>query len=340
MDCDSDGAEADRERSGHAALISAAPLIISTPTTWQSRIGLAEALGRRGANRQITFLIPLSWHCNEASAAAKAAAIKAHRSRLPSHDLIVLGNTKEEVATLCAAGAEAFFANHNIFASEDVFRPLPDVGIEFDAVYNARPSPMKRHELASLIERILYISFVSPGQEALHSRSVVSELLKRARGRLLANEIVDGFPRAMNATAVNSWLARAAVGLCLSEEEGAMYASIEYMLAGLPIVSVPSRGGRDVFFDPDFCIITKPEPHSVREAVETLRDRNIPRSYVRSRTLAKLTFERHRFLAFVEGIKARHGVPRSYRTEWTFSGAPFHLWRSLQHHAREMLGAG
>jgi glycosyltransferase involved in cell wall biosynthesis len=49
---------------------------------------------------------------------------------------------------------------------------------------------------------------------------------------------------------VNQGLARAVVGLCLSTVEGSNYASMEYMLAGLPIVSTPSIGGREVYFDP------------------------------------------------------------------------------------------
>lgn len=236
-------------------------------------------------------------------------------------------------------GANAFFANHNIFASEEVFRPLPDVRIEFDAIYNARPTPQKRHELTSFIERIAYISFFEPAQDAFNSRSVISELLMERPGRILANAVTGGYTKRMDPKAVNDWLARASVGLCLSAAEGAMYASIEYLLAGLPIVSTPSRGGRDVFFDPDYCIITAPEPRAVREAVEALRDRNIPRSHVRARTLEKLTRERGRLLTFIDEIKARHGVPLDQWTGWSFSGTPFHEWRSVDDHARNILGS-
>ena len=45
------------------------------------------------------------------------------------------------------------------------------------------------------------------------------------------------------------------VGLCLSKSEGAMFASIEYLLCGLPIVSTKSVGGRDIFFTDENCII-------------------------------------------------------------------------------------
>jgi hypothetical protein len=51
-----------------------------------------------------------------------------------------------------------------------------------------------------------------------------------------------------------------------------------------------------VFFDPDYCIIAEPTPRSVREAVESLRARNIPRGYVQAR-VAKLAVERQRCFA-------------------------------------------
>ncbi len=63
----------------------------------------------------------------------------------------------------------------------------------------------------------------------------------------------------------------------LSAEEGSSYASMEYLLAGLGVVSTHSTGGRDVYFDPDYCITCDPTPEAVRDAVAELRARNIPR---------------------------------------------------------------
>ena len=54
----------------------------------------------------------------------------------------------------------------------------------------------------------------------------------------------------MNDEEVNNFLNQCKVGIILSEVEGANYASIQYLLAGLPVVSTKSKGGRDVFFDP------------------------------------------------------------------------------------------
>ena len=57
--------------------------------------------------------------------------------------------------------------------------------------------------------------------------------------------------RNLDAAELCHWLNRSRTGLCLSEREGAMFASIEYLLCGLPIVTTPSIGGRHVFFEAD-----------------------------------------------------------------------------------------
>lgn len=98
---------------------------------------------------------------------------------------------------------------------------------------------------------------------------------------------------------INLLLAQSGVGLCLSAAEGAMLASIEYLFAGLSVVSTPSLGGRDYFFDDEFCIICAPDPRSVREAVEALLARNVPRDYVRAKTLARVNIERRRYIDLV-----------------------------------------
>ena len=69
---------------------------------------------------------------------------------------------------------------------------------------------------------------------------------------------------------ISDYLCRARVGLALSAEEGPMAACVEYLLSGLPVVSTPSLGGRDVFFDERFVKVVEPDPHAVSEGVEAL----------------------------------------------------------------------
>ena len=48
------------------------------------------------------------------------------------------------------------------------------------------------------------------------------------------------------------------VGGVFSEEEGACWASSEYLLCGLPVVSTHSRGGRDVWYSGHNSLIVEP----------------------------------------------------------------------------------
>ena len=61
---------------------------------------------------------------------------------------------------MLAQGLPAEFLNKNFTVSEQIFRPLDGVEVEFDAIYNARFVPEKRHELAALVPRVAYVTYV------------------------------------------------------------------------------------------------------------------------------------------------------------------------------------
>ena len=230
--------------------------------------------------------------------------------------------------------------NKNFLVSDRVFRPLPHVEVEFDAIYNARFDPLKRHELAGEIENLAYLSYDDPANTAesrQEQRELFLRLMEQHPNHVLLNETDEALPVRLPPDEVNAALNRAAVGLCLSRQEGANYASMEYLLAGLPVVSTPSIGGREVFFDPEFCIVCDPDPPAVRQAVESLRSRYISRECVRERTLAKIEPERRRFLALLDELRESLGGPRQFDDgAWPFPNASdLLLWKHhWQHLAR------
>jgi uncharacterized protein (TIGR01627 family) len=251
------------------------------------------------------------------------AAARAHLARYPDHRLVYACNTAEERDRLAQGGVAAILLNKNCIVPEQVFRPLDGVEVEFDAIYNARFDPNKRHELAGDVELLAYLSYDDPAgtdETRQQQRQLIAALATRHPQHVLINPTDDGLPVRLPANQVNLALNRAAVGLCLSAIEGANYASVEYLLAGLPIVSTPSTGGRDVYFDPEFCTVCDPEPAAVRQAVERLRSRHIPRQYIRERTLATLEPHRRRFLSLIDDLTADLGGRRRYDDgRWPFS---------------------
>ena len=320
---------------GPVKLLSTDPPIFLSGIAYDEFLGVARSFGQRYGNVKAGFIIFPTWSIENA---AKAEAIRhsslLHNQRYPEHKLRYICNTVEEARMLECFEQRAVFLNHKFTVSEQIFRPLPHVPVEFDAIYNARFVLEKRHALAEGIDRVAYVAYTEPQETRQQDfRALWSKTKARCPGHVLLNELVDGLPVTLSHEEVNLALARADTGLILSAVEGASYAAMEYMLAGLPVVSTPSVGGRHVFFDPEYTIICEPDPRSVRDAVAALKQRGISRQYVREKTLQKIQPERRRFLAMIDDLTEELvGKPRFSDDDWPFgteSGVP---WASFTKH--------
>ena len=135
-----------------AAILSFDPPIFYSGIAFEENIGIAPAFAKIYGDLPAAFLIYPCWTIDEDyRARCVIEAAKAHQQEHPAHELVFLCNTAGERDRLQAAGLEAHLLNKNFTVSDRIFRPLTNAKIEFDAVYNARFDPRKRHELASKI---------------------------------------------------------------------------------------------------------------------------------------------------------------------------------------------
>lgn len=110
---------------------------------------------------------------------------------------------------------------------------------------------------------------------------------------------------------VYKFMAKAKVGLALSEAEGAMYAAGEYGLCGLPVVTTRNLGGRNYSLDPKYTFEVDSD-NPVREDVRRLIDKainmNFPPREVRAATIA--VFEKYRtaYRDLLDSIFAENGL--------------------------------
>lgn len=220
--------------------------------------------------------------------------------RFPSARFIILANTELEVFELSRRGVPCLLANELMFTADEAFSIEPSPSRRpFAAVYNASLRLYKRHELADRIDRLLLIVPEAPpasrfAQVQAHlPRATFANLEDGRRLRWLS-------PRDLSATYANC-----SVGLCLSAAEGAMRASIEYLLCGLPVVTTHNRGGRDRYLRSEYAIFVEPDPDAVADAVSQLAVRRIPRDAIRADVLRNIAIDRQRFLLEVNSILSK-----------------------------------
>ena len=315
----------------YAEILSTVPLIVQTVYPLASLpLGAASLVEPIVGARPAHFLFLLHWQIEtayESNQLIKLAA--AYLADHPAHQLTLLCNTNRESELLRDRGLSALKLNHNCLINDALYIPRPDIEPVFDAVYNACLAGYKRHELAIEIERLALIYYPNSSPSAFHSeRARLAALMPKAH---FVNEVTPDGCRWISPQEVNHILAQSRVGLCLSEHEGAMRASAEYLFAGLSVVSTPSLGGRDTYFDDEFCVIAKPDPRSVREAVEALVTRNIPREYIRSKTLARIDADRRRYIDLVQDLIDRANGDAQFEDwfwERTHRGPTMMHWRS------------
>ena len=109
---------------------------------------------------------------------------------------------------------------------------------------------------------------------------------------------------------------RAYTGAILSRAEGANYASAEYLLCGLPVVSTYNIGGRDVFFDDRYCRTVLPNPHKIKTAVEELIAGKTEPAFIREETLKKMEPHRQRFRELLFNIHRQFAIPINKEDYW------------------------
>ncbi len=229
-----------------------------------------------------------------------ARDIKAVLAQCTRLKITLLTNSENEVRVLSGLGLHAVLCNHNAFVEEKRY-PILQLPKKNDAVYIARITPFKRHYLASQVKSLHLIGHPAwKEKEQSFTDEVVHHQLKHA----VWSSHVD-------AKNIPAEIATAHCGLCLSKAEGAMFASIEYLLCGIPVVNTPSLGGRDEMF-PDFAVKTIPDtPEAVAEAVQEFAEHAPEPEKIRAATLEKMKVHRETFRRLLNEAMTPKTLPDS-----------------------------
>jgi glycosyltransferase involved in cell wall biosynthesis len=286
--------------SAHSHIFSEKPAVISL--IWGSdRVVIHDVM----ANRPLTLLYLFAWSVTAQDIPGMSTLIRNALKRHPKHRVVMLCNELFTVDLFRAQGIEAIFCSHNCYVNENYFTVDPNAVKKYDAIYNATMAPYKRHQLAAKVESLALITYRYGGTHTGDYEQQIRAALAHAAW------VVDAFQDGQKATAadVARYYNQSRVGLCLSAKEGAMFASIEYLLCGLPVVTSHNTGGRDAFFDPEYVEWVDDDPEAVRQGVANLIARAPDAAFIRAKTLAKMEEHRQRLRDLLKDTLPKIEIP-------------------------------
>jgi len=176
----------------------------------------------------------------------------------------------------------------------ETMRILPDIAAakKYDAIYVGRLIKAKRHYLASEVRNLALVSGPLHGNNV--TESAPAFMYKNSR-KLSPDEVC---------TKIN----QSCCGLILSEKEGACFASSEYLLCGVPVVSTYSEGGRADWYDDYNSIVVPPVKEKVAAAVATLVKYPRDPRLIRKRHIAKANYYRAKFVSKISTLFLEYDV--------------------------------
>ncbi len=311
------------------SVVSVDPIVTVSKCTERLPSGIAGLCPDVFEDQPALHLLSPTWTLERDGDVAQIAyAVADIAKKLPRSRFVVVTSTEFEAYLLSCEGIPSMLASTLIFVDERTLIPKqPASGQKiFDAVYNARFEPFKRHELAQDIESLVFVyDHLAPNDTAYFEemRALFPNAMfhNHAAGR--------GEYRKLSIEDVCDVSAHAQVGLCLSSEEGAMRASMEYALCGLPIVSTRSTGGRDRYFVGPHVYVAEEDPASVAAGVSHLIGQNLNKMQVRNHVAHMLAFDRHNFiLSLNKLVKSLLGTDDCFESFGPFVGDPI-TWKRL-----------
>lgn len=265
--------------------INESPLVVSTILD-MGKSGLTEKVIQHFyVQNKKPFYVVFLYHCVELSRPETALKIKS----LFHSQYIILANTEADCQYLLDQKIPCIYCHQNCFLDSQLFDIQKTVP-KYNAVYIAQASRYKRIELATDVESLAIISYSNTNHDDYDEKYVqaIEELPSVINKKIFLSDYQ-----------VSKSINQAKCGLILSAFEGANFATTEYLLCGIPIVSIPSYGGRDVFFDSYNHVLTQPDKYAIKKAVEYIVSKSRDRQKIRQDTLQKMNDFRTVFNNFI-----------------------------------------
>jgi glycosyltransferase involved in cell wall biosynthesis len=267
----------------------------------------------RAAGQRPHYLVFRTWYGGDLRGGVAALRLMA-RARFPK--VTWMCNAPAEVAMLRSLGQRAIFCHHNLFCNENVFEIQP-TPIEYDAIYIARLDPYKRIWLARDIPKLRIVTANPKDAVRLKEWGCSHAIINR---------------EFMEYTAIALEISKSCCGLALSKKEGGMLATTEYLLCGKPVITTPSRGGREYWLDPSNSLEISDSAADIAGAVRRVKNSSWDRSAIRQSALSRLQIQRGLLSEYLGKLTNPQKLPAATQMDADWLYKQFVLVKDMQQH--------
>jgi len=214
----------------------------------------------------------------------------------PLYNIVILANSIEEKTFFeTRTKSDVIFCNHNAFLDENKFKILGNLPKFYDLVIDSAFHEYKNVEKAKKVENVLHIGYFKQSIKRSEDKVIPSY------GKL-AN-FVNGEYKLLNKVQINTFYNQSQIGGIFSESEGACFASSKYLLSGLPVISIKSSGGRDIWYNEYNSVICDNDEDNIYSACQMARNKlasgEFNREKIRALHLQKMDEHRNALIEYI-----------------------------------------
>lgn len=288
--------------------------------------------GRIAITENALFITTLPWHHTLDNFLAIAEIISKTQPLGIStlSQFLICCNSYSEVLDAKQAGfVNAILCNQNAFLDHAIFNISNTSKRSYYLCLNSRPEKWKRPWYAAGIRNLAIIRGALYQPEQYYAFESLEPAYINERPLLPAE--------------VAQVLGNSEVGAIFSETEGACYSSGEFLLCGLPVISTPCRGGRELYYNEDNSIIVEEKKEVIPALVslinrlrlqpelrQTIRNRHLNLS---KRMIERLCNRVDSIIAHKNGgsvqVKFEHILSAQYRNKMILYSSCQELFRAL-----------
>jgi hypothetical protein len=283
------------------------PLVCVIVSGFNFASGISLCLKEAGT-RDCNVFVWCYWHVPDIAKTAALFKQQAYKE-FPNLKLTYLCQTDADMKLLRKMGVDALHVCHNALLDEKLMNINFVAEKKYPAVHIASVETFKRHYLAWGLRNIAVVTY---DPFSRNDKNVLAGYKELGFVNFSAEKGI--LPIARNE--VQKIISQSHCGLILSAKEGGNYASTEYLLCGIPVVSTPSKGGRDEFFNTRHVKIVEPKAEAIELAVAEWNQHAPDPNDIRETVLIKIKEHRKRFIEKLNNISGRDYFAMADENYW------------------------